>query len=163
MEESRSWGHGISWPKSPFGTLREPEYQPHDMVPPVGGTTLTSPSALLGSTPAPHTDQDPSPHPSNLTANASGSILDGESLETDPHALFSDEALETDPNARFGDKTKKPTSRPCRPSVSSTAVLNNETFESTPNSLLSGKYRNRPPRAIGRRNARITPGKCITN
>ena len=51
MEESRCWGHEISWPKSPIGTFREPEYQPHDMVPPVGGTTLTSSSALLGPTP----------------------------------------------------------------------------------------------------------------
>ena len=30
MEESRSWGHEISWPKSPIGTFREPEYRPHD-------------------------------------------------------------------------------------------------------------------------------------
>ena len=32
MEESRRWGHEISWPKSPIGTFREPECQPHDSV-----------------------------------------------------------------------------------------------------------------------------------
>ena len=57
MEESRSWSYGAPWSKTPNSTFREPEYRDHDMVPPVGDTTLTTTSALLGSTPAPHTGQ----------------------------------------------------------------------------------------------------------
>ena len=65
----------------------------YDMVPPVGGTTLMTTSVLLGTTPAPHTGQDPSPRLSDLTTHTSGSMLMGKSLKTNPNALFADETL----------------------------------------------------------------------
>ena len=66
------------------------------MVPPVGDTTLTTTSALLGSTPAPHTGQGSCHQPIDLTFSktTSKSLFEGKSLETLSKPLFAGETLE---------------------------------------------------------------------
>ena len=129
MEESRRWGHEISWPKSPIGTFREPEYQPHDMVPPVGGTTLTSSSALLGSTPAPHSDWRPKSQPSS-----SFSEPDKRDMPTTQTSSFSQVGEEQDRPIPLLREPLKPNRHR---SAFALAPQGDEPREMDPNALLS--------------------------
>ena len=103
--ESRSWGHEISWPKGPIGTFREPEYRPHDMVPPVGGTTLMTTSVLLGTTPAPHLDRRPKSQPSTAASeseNPKSGEIETPSFHTDTEEGATSEGQEKTPEPAGG-------------------------------------------------------------